>query len=495
MRAWSWAFLCLGGFLFAAISLPDGSLPGLPSAWAAQAPGRQGGPVILLAIKGAIGPATTEYLRYGLAQAREKGAVAIVLGIDTPGGLVSSTREIVQAELASPIPILGYVTPSGARAASAGTYLLYASHLAAMAPGTNVGAATPVELGGSPAPAPAPAPAPKTTDPQAPGPRAPEPQAAGAMERKVVNDAVAFMRSLAELQGRNAEWAEDAVRNGASLSANAALQKGVVEIIAPDVDSLLAQADGRRVKVAGKPVTLATAGAPVVAVDPDWRSAFLTVITNPDIAYVLMLLGIYGLIFELTSPGAIFPGALGAVALVTALFALNLLPVSYAGTGLVLLGIGLMAAEAYVPSGLLGVGGAAVFVLGSLFMFDSSIADFKLSLPVIVAAVIVCGGLFAVMLASVLRAHRRKTVSGENALVGRTGNVLSWSGDHGVVQVLGETWRARGPVAAAGIPAPDGSESNHAAGLAAGDIVRVTGRSGLTLTVQAESSLSKENAT
>jgi membrane-bound serine protease (ClpP class) len=475
-----------------------------------------------LDVKGAIGPATTEYLSHGLDAAAARKAAAVVIRIDTPGGLVSSTREIIQAMLASPVPVITYVAPSGAQAASAGTYIVYASQLAAMAPGTNIGAATVVSMGAPPGSERDRSPAPKTRTPDrtrnaTPGrdepvqdPDVESKQESNATsgqgnstprqgpdvsskndtsasegpvdpsERKAINDAAAFIRSLADLHGRNAQWAEKAVRDGVSIPAQEALQEKVVEIVAADMENLLAQADGRTVKLNGKTATLSTRDAAVVPITPDWRTRFLGVITNPNIAYLLMLLGVYGIVFELMTPGAIFPGVLGAVALVTGLFALNLLPVNYAGVGLVLLGIGLMAAEAFTPTlGLVGVAGAAIFALGSLFMFDSSQPAFALSIPVVVSATLVIALLLAIMLAVSVRAHRRKSVSGDSILIGHIADVLSWSGEQGrgSVRLGDEIWDARG----AGPHIP-------------GDRVVVIARDGLTLTVGDARNAYKENA-
>jgi membrane-bound serine protease (ClpP class) len=434
---------------------------------------------MLLDVKGAIGPATTEYLSKGLAAAAERHAAAVVIRIDTPGGLVSSTRDIIRAMLASPVPILTYVAPEGARAASAGTYLVYASHLAAMAPATNIGAATVVNMGepprqddGKPAP---PAAKDGKADPEKDPPASqPEPDAS---TRKAINDAAAFIRGLADLHGRNAQWAEEAVRSGVSIPANEALEKKVVDIVATDLDQLLAQADGRLINMHGQRVALATKGAAVVPIEPDWRTRFLAVITQPEIAYVLMLLGVYGIIFELMSPGAVFPGVIGAVALVTALFAFNLLPVDYAGVGLVLLGIGLMVAEAFTPTlGLVGIVGAAIFCLGSLFMFDSADAAFTLSLPLVITATVVVALLLAILLTIVLRAHRDRAPVGPAMLIGHGGDVLSWSGDRGRVRLGGESWDAR----------------SHTS-FTPGARVIVTEREGLTLTVEAATT-NQENA-
>lgn len=418
---------------------------------------------VLLDVKGAIGPATAEYLHRGLDAAAQRKAALVILRMDTPGGLDTSMREMIQDILASPVPVITYVAPGGARAASAGTYILYASALAAMAPGTNLGAATPVSLGGGSTPLPG---ADKTKGSGQQGRGVP----ADAETSKVVNDAVAYIRGLAALHGRNANWAEQAVRQAASLPATEALAHGVIDIIAPDLDSLLAQANGRHVQVAGKNVTLDTAGIAIEMVEPGWRTQLLAVITNPNIAYILLLVGIGGLVLEATTPGTIFPGTLGAIALFIGLFGLNLLPVNYAGAGLLLLGIGLLAAEAFVPTfGVLAIGGASAFALGSVFLFKTDAPGFTLSWSVILVATAVVAALFAVLLAAVVRAHRRRVVSGEPAMIGMTGVVLAWSGEQGQIHVRGERWEARA-----------------SAPLAAGESVRVTGRDGLTLTVEPE---------
>lgn len=420
----------------------------------AQAPAPAPGAAILLIVDGPIGPATTDYLTRGLAEAAERDASIVVIRMDTPGGLASSTRDIVRAILASPVPVATYVAPSGARAASAGTYILYASGLAAMAPGTNLGAATPIPMGG--------------TQPL-PG-RAQEDEEetpADAASAKAVNDAVATMRALAELHGRDAAFAEAAVREAASLTASAALEQNVIELIAPDIATLLAEADGMTVRTADGEETLATADATIVRLEPNWRTRLLAAISNPNIAYILLLIGIYGLIFEFASPGIVFSGVIGAIALLLGLFSLNLIGVDYAGAGLVLLGIALMVAEAFAPSfGILGIGGAAAFALGSVFMFED-VPGFELSLSVVLVATAFTLLLLVIALAAVVRSRRARTVSGDQALVGATGRVVSWSGNEGDVQVHGERWRARG-----------------AATFSPGDRVEVTGRDELVLIVR-----------
>ncbi len=418
------------------------------------------GPAILLSVDGPIGPATTEYLEAGLETAAGRRASVVVVRIDTPGGLSSSTRDIVRAILASPVPVVTYVAPSGARAASAGTYILYASGVAAMAPGTNLGAATPIRMGGG-GPLPGPGGEPEDTD------RDGEDAPADAAGAKAVNDAVAFLKSLAELHGRDAAFAEAAVREAASLSAREALERGVVEIVAEDLDALLAALDGRTARADGRTVTLATAGATVETVEPGWRSRLLAVIGNPNIAYILMLIGIYGIIFELASPGSLFPGTIGAISLLLGLYSLNLVGIDFAGAGLVLLGIALMVAEALVPSfGVLGVGGAIAFALGSLFMVEEA-PGFRLSMVTVGVATLVSLALLAVALAAVLRAYRRRTAIGGEAIVGAVGKVLRWSGGEGEVHLHGERWHATSPAA-----------------LSPGDRVEITGRDELTLRVK-----------
>lgn len=423
--------------------------------------GSAAGSAVLIRIEGAIGPASADYLERSLEKATERQAKVVILQIDTPGGLSSSMRDMIRAILASPIPVITYVAPSGARAASAGTYILYASHVAAMAPGTNVGAATPVQMGGGgllPS---------GGEDEEKDGENAPS----DATSRKAMNDAIAYIRSLAELRGRNVEWAEEAVRGAASLSASAALEEGVIDLIAADVDELLSKTGGRRVEVGGSQAMLATEGLPVIAIEPDLRTRLLGAITDPNIAYILMLIGIYGIIFEFWNPGTVFSGVIGAIALVVGLFALNLLPINMAGAGLLLLGIALMIAEAFAPSfGILGIGGAIAFALGSLFMFEEA-PGFELSLGVIVTATAVSAAFFVIALTAIVRAHRLHIVAGDPSLLGATGSVLSWSGSSGAVHVHGERWKARA-----------------SAPLQPGTPVRVTGRDKLVLIVQPETS-------
>ena len=340
--------------------------------------------VVVLTIDGAIEPASADHFARGLATAVEQGAQLLVLQLDTPGGLDRSMRAIIKQMLASPIPIATYVAPSGARAASAGTYMLYASHVAAMAPATNLGAATPVSLGGPPGrpatPEPSPVPASASggaaSSPGGGTPFSPTatPPAADPSTAKRLADSSAYIRSLAQLRGRNAEWAEQAVRDSVSLTVQEALDRGVIDLIAVDLPDLLRQLDGRTVPVSGGSVQLQTANAPVVTINADWRSELLSVIANPSLALILMTIGIYGLIFEFTNPGYLLPGVVGAISLLLGLFALQTLPLNYAGLALLVLGIGFLIAEAFVPSfGALGLGGVAAFAIGAVMLVDRDV--------------------------------------------------------------------------------------------------------------------------
>ncbi|MCB1689565.1 MAG: nodulation protein NfeD [Halioglobus sp.] len=382
----------------------------------------------LIEIDGAIGPAMADHFVRGLEQAEEANAELVIMRIDTPGGLDISMREMIKVMLAAPLPVVAYVAPGGARAASAGTYLLYASTVAAMAPGTNLGAATPVQIG-------------KPELPQMGSDKNSEESSMTAMEQKVVNDAVAYIQSLAQLRGRNSQWAEKAVRKGASLSANSALKMGVIEIIAPSVPDLLVQLDGREVAVGDKRVVLDTAGLGVRTHVVDWRSEFLGIITDPNVAYILMLVGIYGLLLEFYNPGVGLPGVTGAICLLLALYAFQALPVSYAGLGLILLGIALMVAEAFSPSfGILGLGGLLAFVVGSILLMDTHVPAYQIALPVILGVAAFSAALLVLALGMLMRARKRPVVTGLDHLLGATAVVEAVPGGVARVSLDGELW-------------------------------------------------------
>jgi len=440
----------------------------------AMAQDNRTGSAFVLDVDGAIGPAMADFIVRSIEGAGKSGAQLVILRMDTPGGLDTSMREIIRAILASPVPVVTYVAPSGARAASAGTYILYASHVAAMAPGTNLGAATPVQIGGGGLPFGGGDDDKKDKKPGGDGqdaqddPETASPQPGNASERKAINDAVAYIRSLAEMRGRNADWAEDSVRLAASLSAEAALDRGVIDLTAANLQKLLAQLDGRIVNVAGQEVRLATGAIAIERIEPDWRTELLAVITNPNIALILMMIGIYGLIFEFLNPGALYPGTIGAICLLLGLYALAALPLDYTGIGLMLLGLVLIVAEAFTPTfGILGIGGTIALALGAAILIDTEQPAFQVSWPVIgaIALMGLAFTLFVVPLA--VGAHRRKVVSGREQMIGSTGEVSEWRGNRGYILVHGERWKAVSK-----------------APLRKGQTVRVLSLDGLTLEVE-----------
>lgn len=410
------------------------------SALAASA-GERSNVALTIPIEGAIGPATAGYVKDALSKAAERHSEIVILRLNTPGGLATSMREIIADVLASPIPVVGYVSPSGAHAASAGTYILYATHIAAMAPGTNLGAATPVQIG---APVPDLPNSPADKDGQKSKDSDGQSKPKDTMTAKVTNDATAYIRSLAELRGRNADWAEKAVREAASLSANSALQEHVIDLIARDQADLLRQIDDRTVEVAGGETRrLATKDAVVEAIDPGWITRFLAVITDPNVALILMLVGVYGLLFELMSPGAVAPGVVGTICLLVGLYALNMLPINYAGLGLMLVGIVLLTFEAFNPTVVLGVGGITAFVLGAVMLFKIEAPGYRLSRPLIFIAAAMFVGFGLVVLGSLRRARTAPVRVGSQAMAGVSAKVLDWSENEGHVFAQGERWQAR----------------------------------------------------
>ena len=405
--------------------------------------------VIKLEMQGTIGPASSDYLKQGMESALQHNAQMILIELDTPGGLSSSMREMIQVITNSTLPVIIYVSPKGARAASAGTYLLYASHVAAMAPGTNLGAATPVSL----------MPTPMIADSNATTP--------AALEKKAINDAMAYIKSLAELNERNITWAVEAVKEAKSISAKDALSYGVIDLMANNTNELLSKLEGRRVTVSDKNITLSTKDAVILTFEADWKTQFLATITDPNIAYILLIIAIYGIFFELMNPGAIFPGVIGVISGVISLYALNMLPFNYAGLLLILLGIAFMIAEVVITGfGILGIGGVAAFAFGSLLLFDTDTLGSSVSIPLIIAFSLVSLVFFIFVIRFLIKSRSVKIVTGADEMIGSTAEVLASSDKGYRVRCHGEIWYA---------------ESNS--DLEIGQKVRVESLSGLVLHV------------
>lgn len=435
---------------------------------------------VIVTIDGPIGPATSDYFQRSLQKAVARGASIVVLVMNTPGGLDTAMRDIIKTIITSPIPVATYVAPGGSRAASAGTYILYASHVAAMAPATNLGAATPVQIGGLPG---LPSPEKKPPEQQEPQQREQKDKpptvmdSEEAMRHKVVNDAAAYIRGLAELRGRNADWAEKAVREAVSLSAQEAMQEKVIDVIATDVADLLNKIHGKQVQTAAGEVVLQTQNLIVQAIDPDWRTRLLSILTNPNVAYILMLIGIYGLIFEFSSPGGIIPGVVGAICLLLALFAFQALPVNYAGLALMILGTGLMVAEAFAPSfGALGIGGVVAFVFGSVMLIDTEAPGFGISPVLIISVSLTSSLLFLVFIVAAVKARQRLKQTGQEGMVGEVAVALDDFSETGQVRAAGEIWNAETDT-----PVHKGQK------------LKVTNMDGLTLKVSSEENPKEEN--
>jgi len=395
------------------------------------------GTAVVLTIKGAIGPAVADYVVRGLDKAAEANAALVILEMDTPGGFDHAMRTIISHILTSPVPVVSYVSPVGSRAASAGTYILYASHVAAMAPTTNLGAATPIRVGGLPG-----MPEDKPASPPGKEGEKGKPVPKDALERKMVNDAVAYITALANRHGRNAEWAEQAVREAVSLTADEALAAGVIDLVAPNLEDLLLQLDSRKVVMEQGRVTLGTANLDITRFEPDWRTTMLAVLTDPNVAYILMLLGIYGLIYELANPGFVLPGVVGAICLLLALYTFQILPINYAGLALIFLGIVFMIAEAFTPSfGALGIGGVAAFMVGSIILMDEE--SMRISLPLIITTGIASGSFFFWLMSRLYAMRRKKVITGTELMIGSVGEAMDDFAGSGRVWVLGESWRAQ----------------------------------------------------
>jgi len=415
---------------------------------------------IVLTTSGAIGPAVADYVATGIEEAETSNAQIIIYQMDTPGGLDHSMRDIIQAILTSSVPVVTYVSPDGARAASAGTYILYASHIAAMSPATNLGAATPIQIGGFPG-----APESPDQDGQKSDDKSSSPLPQSTLEKKIVNDAAAYIKSLAQRHGRNADWAEKAVREAVSLSASEALALGVVDIVAADLPDLLEQIDGIEVNLASGTSSVSAKNVKIVHIDQSWKDKVLGIISDPNIAYILLLLGVYGLIFEVTHPGLFLPGIAGAISLILALYAFQILPVNYSGLALIVLGIGLIVSETFLPSfGILGVGGIIAFVVGSFILIDEE--SLRVAYPVIGIATATSAAFIIWVAGRMFFMRGRKIRTGAEAIIGMNGEAIDDFEGTGRIWLMGESWKAK---------------ADHK--VKKGDRVKIIGKDGLELSV------------
>lgn len=379
---------------------------------------------VILSIDGPIGPATQDYIHRGISYAKDTHANAIIIEMNTPGGLETSTRGINEAIIASSIPVITYVAPAGARAASAGTYIMYASHVAAMAPGTNVGAASPVSMG-----------------PDASKEKSDKPST---MDKKIMNDSIAYIKSLAQLRDRNIDWATKAVREAHSISAMEAKRLNVINFIADDVNDVLQKASGMKVKIEKNLVTLDLKTDSTERFEPDWRYKILSFVTDPSITYILILIAMYGLFFELSNPGLLLPGVAGLISLLLVLYAFQIMPLNFVGLALLLIGIAFLIAEVYVSSfGALGIGGAIAFIIGSIMLFDVNEPNYQLATSLIVLMSAITLTFFLMVISLAIRSHKRAVVTGREALIGSDGVVISVMNEQIIVRVQGEIWEAR----------------------------------------------------
>lgn len=404
----------------------------------------QAQPIYVTELDGTIGPATHAHLTESLTKAIHGNAQALIITLDTPGGLASSMREMTKAILSAPLPVIVYVSPSGSNAASAGAFLVYAGHLASMAPGTNIGAASPIPLGGD-----APVPndrysEPSNSDEQKSDVSTPSPaQASSAAQRKAVEDLTAYMRSMAEINHRNSEAGVSMILDGRSFSAQEALKANIVDYISTDLQELLSQINGRQVFVQKQSITLQTKHASVVTVKPNWRYDFLSIITDPNITYLLLIAGIYGLLFEFYSPGVLLPGILGSICLILAGYGLHLLPINFAGLFLLLLGLCLLISETFVTSyGLLGLGGIAAFVTGSVFLLDTLYPVYSVSRVIIGVMTILSASVVAILTTFVFGSLKQPHITGQHAMIGQRARVLENFTTTGQVEYEGAIYSA-----------------------------------------------------